>query len=496
MIHVSAGELHGEASAINAALDGKIPQIMGCVNAVEDFYRADSLSGAAYTQSKNYYRTVHGAMYQELQKQIGELQEANRQMLSDLANRAPKLGEAFQSVLLEEIDTYQSLRNYYSSLYDYYSQLPYDPRFGYPYSGMLSWCSAMIDMASREIAVRQEVLGQMEAFNSFGGEAYRDILPRMDKLASLLDGLRKGEISTPDAAVQYIMDIEVTRLTDESGNVKLDSVRDLLNKNLKDVQQVEYMALCEVLSKHGASLLFGSDDGTWQGYQNDIEKRYAYNKAIEEQYLDGLKDADGHLNGQGRGALGQMAFGPRFKDGDYVLSEKLIKRIAADWDADAFGTVSHAGCESIAVYNVLVDLGKEPSLAQIIRDTEEKGYTMLNGWGGTKIYETRSLLGGYGVECVSILPENAEKMCESGEAQAGQVYIASVLNDKESGLGGGVHTIEIVYSPEDSSERPWKVYNRSNGSDGAEPYSNLNEILKDKGQEGLYLELYHVEMEA
>ena len=47
MIHVSAGELYGEASAINAALDGKIPQIMGCVNAVEDFYRADSLSGAA-----------------------------------------------------------------------------------------------------------------------------------------------------------------------------------------------------------------------------------------------------------------------------------------------------------------------------------------------------------------------------------------------------------------------------------------------------------------
>ena len=496
MIHVSAGELHGEASAINAALDGKIPQIMGCVNAVEDFYRADSLSGAAYTQSKNYYRTVHGAMYQELQKQIGELQEANRQMLSDLANRAPKLGEAFQSVLLEEIDTYQSLRNYYSSLYDYYSQLPYDPRFGYPYSGMLSWCSAMIDMASREIAVRQEVLGQMEAFNSFGGEAYRDILPRMDKLASLLDGLRKGEISTPDAAIQYIVDIEVTRLTDESGNVKLNSVRDLLNKNLKDVQQVEYMALCEVLSKHGASLLFDSDDGSWKDYRSDIEKRYAYNKAIEEQYLDGLKDADGHLNGQGRGALGQMAFGPRFKDGDYGLREEVVRRFTRSWDADAFGTVSHAGCESIAVYNVLVDLGKEPSLAQIIRDTEEKGYTMLNGWGGTKIYETRSLLRTYGVECVSILPENEEKMCESGEAKAGQVYIASIMNNADRSYLGGVHTIEIVYDPEDDSEKPWKVYNSDNNSIEAKNCLNLDDALVNENQKGQYLALYHVKMEG
>lgn len=161
----------------------------------------------------DYYSTLRESLT-DLAKtttQMGELKEANSQMLEDLKNLTPLLGEAFESLLLEEIETYEKLWEYYVSLRDYYAIMASDPKFGFAYWGMADWCDSMIGMADKEIEKRKDVLEQVAAFNSYGGDAYKGIMSRMDMLNALLDSLRSGKITTPAAVSQYLAAIDATR---------------------------------------------------------------------------------------------------------------------------------------------------------------------------------------------------------------------------------------------------------------------------------------------
>ena len=146
-----------------------------------------------------------------------------------------------------------------------------------------------------------------------------------------------------------------------------------------------------------------------------------------------------------------------------------------------FGTVGHAGCEPITAYNVLYDMGNSVSLSQIIYDTELNNNTLWNGWFGTNIYTIDDLLRSYGVESKPVLSWDVQDAAIKGQIEDGQVFYASIINDKRMGIFSGIHSFEIVYSPETNSANPWLVYNRYSNTSRIYEYSDLQSVLENVG---------------
>lgn len=213
-----------------------------------------------------------------------------------------------------------------------------------------------------------------------------------------------------------------------------------------------------------------------------IQQRYQHNLEIENEYKQGLSETDdGHINGQGRDPFRGMSFGPAIED-KYVtgIGRSIAQRINGDYET--FGTVANAGCEAIAVYNTLYDLGvKDISLSQIIYDTERMGNMLWNGWFGTKIWKVDDMLNMYGVSSQTVSPAEIQASADNGTLNPNQIFVATVFNNRDHKITGGIHTFEIVYLP-NNTDQPWVVYNRNNASTAGEPYADLNSILEGRGE--------------
>lgn len=212
--------------------------------------------------------------------------------------------------------------------------------------------------------------------------------------------------------------------------------------------------------------------------RQEIQERYEKNRAIEEAELGNYLDDSGHINGQARDALGKMSFGPTIdeKYSSEFVREKLHgfnKRLKTP----SFGTVANAGCEAIAVYNTLHDLGKDVSLSKIIYDIERNKETLWNGWFGTKTSRVDEILEMYGVKSrVTNKPEFIDRAAREGAIKEGQIFVASGCNGP-IGVLKGVHTFEIVYSPSQNPQEPWLVYNRFSADEEPKPYATFAEIF-------------------
>ena len=245
----------------------------------------------------------------------------------------------------------------------------------------------------------------------------------------------------------------------------------------------------------GAGRVMTTEDERRRAEQEQaaVEERYQKNLAIEKEGLSDCKDSTGHINGQAYGAVATMSFGPTIdeKVSDPAVNERN-HNINKMFTSNDFGTVANAGCESIAVYNTLHDLGKDMSLSQIIYDTERNGHMLWNGWLGTKIYKVDDILKQYGVESKAANSSDVQKSADSGELKEGQIYVASILNNKNAPLKGfeGIHTFEIVYSPNANADKPWTVYNRNEEKDGKK-YATVDDILEDRTS-GKYISMLEI----
>ncbi len=95
----------------------------------------------------------------------------------------------------------------------------------------------------------------------------------------------------------------------------------------------------------------------------------------------------------------------------------------------------------------------------------------------------------YGVESKKADPDSIQAAVDSGEVKEGQIYVASACNGPK-GVRDGIHTFEIVYSPETNPDKPWIVYNRYSSSKELEPYATFAEIF-----DGRVGQINQIEME-
>lgn len=130
-----------------------------------------------------------------------------------------------------------------------------------------------------------------------------------------------------------------------------------------------------------------------------------------------------------------------FKTGNFIENQN-------DWGDIQFGSGKHhnmrySGCEIIAVYNALLDLGKELSpgdMAELIGAFEEKGAALKGEFGVTphaiKDYLENS---GYDVSATSSSDESS--ICEL--EKKGHTFIATVYNNKNN-IMEEIHTVCIT----------------------------------------------------
>ncbi len=173
-------------------------------------------------------------------------------------------------------------------------------------------------------------------------------------------------------------------------------------------------------------------------------------------------DPDGVLNGQGRGELGEMAFGR--------------------------ARVAKAGCESIAVYNALLCLGLPRPLPEIIRDLEQGGYMRFRGHMGAVPW-LRPLLKRYGVSARPVLSRYLQRDADLGLLEPGSVFLFAFWNDLLRPQKG-MHTIAGVYSPDPAGS--WVVFNRFNSDRFRRRCKTLRGILRNGRHMGCYLVIYRL----
>lgn len=136
-----------------------------------------------------------------------------------------------------------------------------------------------------------------------------------------------------------------------------------------------------------------------------------------------------------------LAEGNIFKAGHFIENQN-------DWGDIQFGSGKHhnmrySGCEIIAVYNALLDLGKELSsedMAELIGAFEEKG-AALKGEFGVTPHAIRDYLKNSGFD-VSVTSSNDEtSICELGRKS--HTVIATVYNNKDN-IMEEIHTVCIT----------------------------------------------------
>ena len=190
-----------------------------------------------------------------------------------------------------------------------------------------------------------------------------------------------------------------------------------------------------------------------------IRSNYEANRTRD---LSPAMDRRGMLNGQGREALTGLAFGRT--------------------------SVGKAGCESIAVYNALLALGRPRPLAEIIRDMEKGGYLRMGGHLGAAPY-FKPLMRRYGAETRVALPSRMARQAALRALSPGAVFIATIWNRRFL-PNKGLHTFTVLYSPDPAGD--WLVYNRFNSDAAARRYAEVEDILKNGKHSGAFLVVYRV----
>ncbi len=190
-----------------------------------------------------------------------------------------------------------------------------------------------------------------------------------------------------------------------------------------------------------------------------IRRNFEANRSRD---LSALMDEKGMLNGQDREGLGSLAFG--------------------------FSSVGRAGCESIAVYNALLALGRPRPLADIIRDMEKGGYLRMGGHFGAAPY-FKPLLRRCGADSRAVLPGALKRQAAVRSLTPGAVFIATIWNRRFL-PNKGLHTFTMVYAP--GPEEDWLVYNRFNSDKRARRYAEPEDILKNGKYTGAWLVIYRI----
>lgn len=228
-------------------------------------------------------------------------------------------------------------------------------------------------------------------------------------------------------------------------------------------------------------------------YREAICERYNANVELEKAYFEEKRedgDADRHINGQALGKLGMMSFGPTINETvSSPVIESAVKSFNRRVSGYDFGTAGNAVCEAVAIYNTLYDLGSEISLSQIIYDIEFTNSTVWHGWFGTNVYQIDDILKAYGVSSHKVYSPRIQDAAENGKIDEGQIFIASIYNNRNGGVFSGIHTFEIVYSPLADNEPQWIVYNRFSNEQDPKLYQNLQDVLCG----GEYVIIYQID---
>ena len=191
----------------------------------------------------------------------------------------------------------------------------------------------------------------------------------------------------------------------------------------------------------------------------EIRQRFETNR---DRDISGAADANGMLNGQGRAELAKLAFGR--------------------------SNVGRAGCESIAVYNVLRLLGRPRPLAEIIRDMEKGGYLRMGGhWGASPWLQL--LLRRYGTVARVVTARGLQRAADVRALTPGAVFIMCIWNRRFMPQKG-LHTFAAVYDPR--GEEDWVVFNRYNNDAQGRRYAAVEDILKTGKTAGAFLVIYRV----
>ena len=173
----------------------------------------------------------------------------------------------------------------------------------------------------------------------------------------------------------------------------------------------------------------------------------------------GAADSRGMLNGQGRPALSRLRFG--------------------------YADVGRAGCESIAVYNVLRMLGLPRSLAEIIRDMERGGYLRMGGHLGAAPY-FEPLLRRYSARSRIVTPARLRREEREGSLSAGEAYLMVIWN-RRFRPQKGLHTFAAA-----RTENGWEAFNRFNSDETCRRYARLDDMLRSGDSSGAFLVIYRV----
>ena len=176
-------------------------------------------------------------------------------------------------------------------------------------------------------------------------------------------------------------------------------------------------------------------------------------------------DESGHINGQGLYPILEMAYGAT--------------------------TAGNTSCETIAVYNVLKDLGVSTTLSDIIFTADVNGYMLIGGCWGVAPYKVDDLMDDYGIEYDRVTQDEVERKADAGDYQSGQPFVAVIWNNEDS-IFDGIHTFEITYSA-DEEESQWIVYNRFNDDSSFRVYDSLSDILQNGSVNGSYISVFQID---
>ncbi|MDE7212238.1 MAG: hypothetical protein K2O03_12465 [Lachnospiraceae bacterium] len=153
----------------------------------------------------------------------------------------------------------------------------------------------------------------------------------------------------------------------------------------------------------------------------------------------------------------------------------------SDWGNVRFGhsTMKYSGCEIMAVYNALLDLGNEmttQSMVRLIGEFERKGAVLCGKWGCTPLSIHQYFLrhGYCVVKTISANPDTINTIGKNSNS-----VIITAYNDQND-IRKMIHTISVT---KDASGNYilHNVYKRTNGQytaySGSPPIKNLWEVI-------------------
>jgi len=141
-------------------------------------------------------------------------------------------------------------------------------------------------------------------------------------------------------------------------------------------------------------------------------------------------------------------------------------------------TVGWCGCEAIAVYNLLLALGKAQPFAEIASELERRGL-LLNGLGGTHLGAARRYLQSLDLDTY-LLSARREREYDAAFAGAKTALLAYWTGKSLKTPDGGwnmLHTVAISHAPDGGVT----VFNASGGSNAPAQASSIADFLRAGG---------------